>query len=114
MFSSFVLYQAHRAHIWYDQLKQVNWFPVKQRVEQIKLCHFHNIVKTSAYLCKPQPVSNPLNTRHITSSLIPKYITFEYTVVQLWNSLPVNIKEIDKRLAFSEKKSGLSCLAIWK
>ena len=53
-----------------------------------------------------------ISTRHSTSSLvttIPKSNTFEYTGVQLWNSLHVNIKEIDKRLTFKEK-SGLSCL----
>ena len=36
----FVLNLGPRAHIGYDQFTQVNWLPVKQRVEQIKLLSF--------------------------------------------------------------------------
>ena len=94
-----VLKLLPRTHLDYSHFKLLNWLPVDKRVNQLKLCHVHNVTHGTA----PKYMSNyfiPVNSSHSIrtrssqeSLIVPSYRSllgksyFKYTGAVEWNSL---------------------------
>ena len=111
------------AHIGVSEFKEVNWLPVHHRVSQIKLNHFHKIVhnKSPVYLREgvrwTEEVHNHRTRFSIRSIVLPRVnshgsSSYLYTSINLWNSLPVQLRHVDdiNKFKFSVKKHFLASL----
>ena len=107
----FVLGLDPRSHIGHDQFIKINWLPVEQRVNQIRLTHTHNFFQKRApmyltgdfsrvcdshsYITRDSNLS--FNVPHVKSFGLK---SFQYTSIKLWNNLPNNIKRIEETSKF--------------
>ena len=110
----FILGVGPRFHIGSDSFKLVNWLPVEQRVQQIILNHTFKINNGSApdYLCRQFTHSRQVHNHQTRSSAlnfnsIPVKTHgkswFRYMAGSLWNSLPIQLKNITEIKDFKKQ-----------
>ena len=116
-----VLKLPPRTHLDYSHFKLLSWLPVGKRVNQLKLCHVHNVIHDTA----PKYMSNyfiPVNSSHIigtrssqASRIVPRYRSllgksyFKYTGAAEWNSLPLSAPTIVEEVNF---KKTIKCVLL--
>jgi len=96
-----------------SHFKLLNWLPVDKRVTMLKLSHVHNVIHGTA----PNYMSNyftavnsshNIQTRSSRASLVPRFSSllgkssFKYTGAVEWNSLPLGVQTVVKKVNFKK------------
>lgn len=109
-----VLKLPNRTHLNSEHFKQVNWLPINDRVNQIKVVHVHEVLQREApsYLCNHFHYS-ARQGHHTHSSHFSLFIprvnllvgksTFMFSGAVEWNKLPSNIQRVTSRNNFKDK-----------
>ena len=113
----FVFSKGPRHHVDSNDLRDLSWLQVGDRVDYFKLMHVFKIRRGLApmYLSRnfvPVSATHMYNTRHsgfnyaISKQLTGSLTSFSFTAVKLWNALPATLKEIDSEASFRKKLKG--------
>ena len=107
----YMLGYPNRQHLYFKDFKKVGLLNVVNRVDYLSLGLMFGVYNNTApkYLCNIKHVSHQYNTRSRDLAIeIPDVKTqgsktFQYTGIKLWNSLPLNIRELDQKTVFKKE-----------
>jgi len=110
----YVLSLQQRSHIGYEEFRRVNWLPIEDRINQIKLNHMHKIITGSSpsYMQEGMVRTSLLHNHYTRNSEMSLSVpsmgsngqkSFLYTGVKLWNLIPKHIQKEEERNTFKRK-----------
>ena len=110
----FVFSKGAMDHVGFQELKQLSWLSIPDRVNFFKLVHVFKIRcgTSPVYLSanfKPVQLAHSYGTRgssynyFISKDIARSSKSFVFTAVKLWNGLPVYLKQIESVSVFKVK-----------
>jgi len=114
-----------RSHIGYKEFKALNWVPVESRVIQLKLNHVFKVFHSSGpvYLREGFILNTDLHSHYTRGSELTFFKprvgshgikTFNYTAIEAWNSLPIDVRGVTahKNFKFKVRQSLLNTVKL--